>query len=47
MIAYFLIRRWRSKPCPRCQKRVKRGALDCVSCGARLRWDGNNVMLDE
>ena len=47
MIAYYFVRRWRSRPCPRCGKRVKRGLEDCPTCEAKLRWEGPNVFLNE
>lgn len=47
MIAYYLIRRFRTRPCPRCRKRVKRGAEECPNCEAKLRWEGSNVFVDE
>lgn|GEM_PF-5195238 len=45
MIAYFLIRRWRTRPCPRCGRRVKRETDECPDCEAKLRWDGSEVFL--
>ena len=45
MIAYYLVRRWRTRPCPRCQKRVKRGQTECPFCETKLRWEGGDVFL--
>ena len=45
MIAYYMLRRWRTRPCPRCQKRVKRGATECRNCEAKLQWRGGDVAL--
>jgi RNA polymerase subunit RPABC4/transcription elongation factor Spt4 len=47
MIVYYLVRRWSSRPCPRCGRRVKRDSAQCPNCETKLRWQGGDVFLDQ
>ncbi len=33
VLAVWIVRRVRSRPCPRCGRRVKQGVLTCEGCG--------------
>ena len=46
MIVY-LYRRFNSRPCPKCGKRVRRGRAECPRCEAPLQWEGREVSLDQ
>ena len=47
MIVFMTYRRWNSKPCPHCGKRVKKGLPECPNCEAQLHWEGRSVALAE
>ncbi len=45
MLIWYLIQRWRTKPCPSCSKRVRNGSPECSHCEAQLAWERRVVSL--